>query len=310
MLRITVCILLAFLLFSRSLAHEVLGDDPCSGHPPSENSNHKNCSDKNEFFSAYKPNYILGSSSGGKNSSEDIKFQISFKQQLILSEKESNEAPDKYWLNKFYFGYTQRSFWDIGRESAPFRDSVFSPELFYEETFESDDGSKPAKRMQFGLVHASNGRDGNDSRSWNRAYAEFVYSYWDELGESWFGKKSRHGFKDTPKISAAATAWYIIDAGDENKDIEDYLGYGQASFKYSTKGEQINLSGWYGKKDKLSIEANLIIKAIPWLDEVPFFPSTDNTYFWQIQYFDGYGDELLEYDRRQTVARVGLLFTY
>ena len=115
-------------------------------------------------------------------------------------------------------------------------------------------------------------------------------------------------------ISLGITAWYIIDTGDENDDIADYLGYGQLMAAYSTKGEQINLSSWVGTKGKVSIEANLIIKTLPLLNHIPvvgwILPSTDNTYFWQLQYFDGYGDELLEYDRRQRVARLGLLFTF
>ena len=288
-----------------------------SGHNNNENDNKtepKNSSDKNRFFSAYKPNYLIGSTSGGKNSSEDLKFQISFKQRLALSEDgEAIDEIDKDWRKRFYFGYTQRSFWDIGRDSAPFRDSVFSPELFY--ATENDDAANH-RRMQFGLVHASNGRDGNNSRSWNRAYGEVVYSYGHDLSEPLFGKDTSNGFEGstTPKISIGLTAWYIINTGDENNDIEDYLGYGRAMVKYSTKGEQINLSSWYGSEGKVSVEGNLLIKTLPLLNRIPFIgealPSPRNTYFWQIQYFNGYGDELLEYDSRQRVARLGLLFTY
>jgi phospholipase A1 len=115
-------------------------------------------------------------------------------------------------------------------------------------------------------------------------------------------------------LALGITAWYVIDSGDENHDIEDYLGYGRAMVSYSTKGEQINLSSWAGKQGKVSVEANLIIKALPFLNGIPLvgwvLPSTSNTYFWQLQYFDGYGDELLEYDKRQRIARLGLLFTY
>lgn len=286
-----------------------------SGHDSNETDipeSEKN-TDKNRFFSAYKPNYLIGSSSGGKNSSEDLKFQISFKQRLALSgEGEPIDEIEKDWRKRFFFGYTQRSFWDIGRESAPFRDSVFSPEIFYAT---KNDDADNHRRMQFGLVHASNGRDGDDSRSWNRAYGEVVLSYGHELSDPFFGKGSTKGFdgKTTPKISLGLTAWYIIDEGDENEDIEDYLGYGQVMFKYSTRGEQINLSSWYGSEGGVSVEGNLLIKAIPLLNKIPLLgevlPSPRNTYFWHIQYFNGYGDELLEYDSRQRVARVGLLFT-
>jgi phospholipase A1/A2 len=314
-LKSTVFILLFLLLSSRSFAHEVPEDATSSSPPQSRES-----SNKHEFFSAYKPNYIIGSTDGGKNSSCDLKFQISLKQRLAASkESESIEEIDKDWSNRFFFGYTQRAFWDICRESAPFRDSVFSPELFHVteiQVNESDTATNHRLRTQLGLKHASNGRDGNGSRSWNRAYVEAVYSYGHDLRGSWFGEDSPNGFEEgsTPMLALGITAWYVIDSGDENHDIEDYLGYGRAMVSYSTKGEQINLSSWAGKQGKVSVEANLIIKALPFLNGIPLvgwvLPSTSNTYFWQLQYFDGYGDELLEYDKRQRIARLGLLFTY
>jgi len=307
--------LLALLVSGRSFAQEAPQDAPASSPPQSEAGGNAP-----KYFSAYEPNYIIGSTDGGTNSGCDLKFQISLKQRLAdLQEAKSIEEIDREWYNRFFFGYTQRSFWDICRESAPFRDSVFAPELFHvsEMALNGDEtGGNHKLRTQLGVKHASNGRDGNGSRSWNRAYVEAVYSYGNDLRASWFGYDTPHGFKDgtTPMLSLGITAWYIIDTGDENDDIADYLGYGRLRVAYSTKGEQINLSSWVGTKGKVSIEANLILKTLPLLEDMPLvgwvLPSTKNTYFWQLQYFDGYGDELLHYDRRQKVVRLGLLFTY
>ena len=262
----------------------------------------------NKYFSAYKPNYIIASSDGGENSKCDVKFQLSLQQRLSTSDKDDN------WKNRFFFGYTQRSFWDICRESAPFRDSTFSPELFHRSKIDLAGGAEHGDRidLQYGLIHASNGRDGKQSRSWNRAYTEAVYVFGGELGDSWFGKAHSKNWQDKEppaKLSLGLSAWYIIDTGDENNDIEDYLGYGQLTAKYANKSEQVSLTSWVGTSGKVSVETNLVLKTIPGLSEIPILPSVENTYYWHLQYFDGYGDELLEYDRRQRVFRIGLLFT-
>ena len=291
------------------------------GHAASDHANSSNQRGDNPYFAAYKPNYIIGSANGGENSSCDIKFQLSIKQRLAprLKGADATEDKEEGWLRRFHFGYTQRSFWDICRDSAPFRDSVFSPELFHRTEFKISRGpDKPNNRgrMQVGVKHASNGKDGSDSRSWNRLYVEAEYLHGFNLWDSIFGVESEHGFKEgtTPKISLGLVAWYIIDTGDENNDIEDYLGYSKLNFKLSTKSEQLALSSWVGKRGKVSVESNLIFKSWPILNIIPvvgdILPSKDNTYFWHVQYFNGYGDELLRYNTREKVARLGLLFTY
>src|SRR5690349_6212575 len=48
----------------------------------------------------------------------DTKVQFSFKMQVIRD-----------W--NLFFGYTQVMFWDIPKESSPFTDVNYNPELFY-----------------------------------------------------------------------------------------------------------------------------------------------------------------------------------
>ena len=307
---------LILFLYSNSYANENPDNFISSAHEQSGSRGNDNPN-----FSAYKPNYILGSTNGGENSTCDIKFQFSVKQRLAprLKPSETNEEIEKSWLRRFHFGYTQRSFWDICRDSAPFRDTVFAPELFHRTEFRfPENGGTPKKRImtQIGVIHGSNGKDGTDSRSWNRLYGEAVYMHGYKLRGSIFGVDSPHGFKEgtTPVVSLGLVAWYIIDTGDENNDIEDYLGYSKLNIKYSTRGEQIALSSWIGKRGKVSVESNLVVKSFPIINKIPvvgdILPSVNNTYFWQIQYFNGYGDELLKYNTREKIARLGLLFTY
>ncbi|MDP2532222.1 phospholipase A [Photobacterium damselae subsp. piscicida] len=75
-----------------------------------------------------------------------------------------------------YVAYTQRSNWQAYVSSAYFQDNEYEPSLFW---------SFPAKLAEtsdwqyagttFGFVHQSNGRGGNDERSWNRAFADVSF---------------------------------------------------------------------------------------------------------------------------------------
>jgi phospholipase A1 len=111
-----------------------------------------------ERFSAYKPTYGIV----GKN---DAKIQIS------LKARPANGVP-------LYFGYTQLMMWDIYKSSAPMRDINFNPEVFYRLNLGE---LKDLRWLDIGpFEHESNGLDGERSRSWNRTYVR--YSDADQRG--------------------------------------------------------------------------------------------------------------------------------
>ena len=87
------------------------------------------------FFEQYQRNYfVLGD--------PNAKFQLSFKWKILN-------------LEKLYFGYTQLSFWSIFKKSGPFKDIIFSPELFYRFNINFLNYSN----VDLGLYqHKSNGR--------------------------------------------------------------------------------------------------------------------------------------------------------
>lgn len=117
------------------------------------------------FFEKYKPSFFLL----GK---PDTKVQVSFKTPIL----------DKLPL---YIGYSQLMMWDLFHESAPFRDINYNPELFYRMSFHGD----LPTQVDFGYEHESNGKDGPDSRSWNRAYVRY------EQNRSWQDRKLWWSFK-------------------------------------------------------------------------------------------------------------------
>ncbi|MDX9967362.1 MAG: phospholipase A, partial [Sulfuricurvum sp.] len=94
--------------------------------------------------------------------------------------------------------------------------------------------------------------------------------------------------------------WYP-DAGDNNKDITDYLGYGHLKLDYMLGKHQFNLT-WrnnlhFDGDNRGSIEAE-------W--SYPIGQSKNN--FWYFKAFNGYGASLMDYNHQQN--RVGFGFSF
>jgi phospholipase A1 len=69
-----------------------------------------------------------------------------------------------------WFGYTQRSFWQLynSDDSAPFRETNYEPEALLNFRTDIDFLGMKARAVQVGFNHQSNGRSEPLSRSWNR----------------------------------------------------------------------------------------------------------------------------------------------
>jgi phospholipase A1 len=231
----------------------------------------------------YKTNYLLPYTydfiSKSDRKSMETKFQISFKKQL---------GQNIFGLNeKFYLGYTQVSWWQTSASSAPFRETNYLPEIFVQFPYPSE--KTALKAYTIGLIHESNGRNSENSRSWNRIYLEGIFQY--------------KGFFITPR------AWYRIPEntktsindtnGDDNPDIEDYLGYGDLKIVYPYKENLFSIlirnNLRFNDSNKGTYEFNWTFP-IPWISDM----------YGYLQYFNGYGESLIDYDRK--VEKVGLGF--
>ena len=136
-----------------------------------------------------------------KNARTEAVFQISAKHQLFES--------------RFYFAYTQISFWQAYdyRNSAPFRETDYNPELFYRtKLFPFHSGKVGA---DIGVEHESNGQKPPISRSWNLVYVSPYFCRSDLL----LYLKLRYRFPEDEKEFPGSSV------GDDNPDITDYLGY-------------------------------------------------------------------------------------
>lgn len=169
------------------------------------------------FFTPYKKNYVIAGSmenddgtAAFSGNSTDIKFELGLKFRLL-----PNVAADSP-LAPLHFGYSQRSWWDILEASAPFREHNYNPEVFWEfdrSTAASTVSLNSAHWLdlfspdRIGFEHQSNGLGGEGSRSWDRIYLERDYGI-------------------SEMLSVNVKLWNIINKGDFNRDISDFMGYG------------------------------------------------------------------------------------
>lgn len=237
--------------------------------------------EEGENFSTYEPVYaVLGLEP------VNAKLQFSFKYALV--DPQSDAAARWSFLRGVYFGYTQTMFWDLAKESSPFRSIDFKPELFYRYARSAEwiplAGS--GLRLQTGLRHQSNGREEPASRSFNEAYVEPAVIL---------------PLDHRVTLTFAPRAWLYFGDLEDNPDIADYRGYSSLRFRLEEAGGTLldtKLTGYLGL-DRGSFQAdlshpiggkvlgNLNLRA-------------------HAQLYTGYGDNLFDYNRHATRLRVGL----
>ena len=232
-------------------------------------------------FSQYEPNYFSAGSSGPTNA----KFQVSLKFRLFNPE---TKTP---FLEKLYLAYSQTSIWAIGTSSAPFYDSSYRPSLFFldEKISQWPFGKWSQLGFQAGLEHESNGKDGDASRSMNIAFVRPTFTF--PLSDRYFVALS-------PKI-------YGYLEKSDNPDMPYYRGYSDVLVKVGeTDGVQLATTMRKGTgKDPYSVQLDLSIPlSTPKLGNLGGYL--------HLQYFDGYGESLLDYNRKvHPQFRIGLMIT-
>lgn len=226
-------------------------------------------------LSAYAPIYAVY----GPDTNSDARIQISFKYQLL-------GAPGgrTSWLDGFNLAYTQRLYWNLGAKSSPFRNVDYNPELIYIVPAPVTRGGI-AFGGQAGVAHLSNGRDGDASRSFNTIYVEPTATI--PIGD--------YSLTVGPRLLA-----YVGSLSD-NPDIARYRGRSQLfaqigrddGWRLSTTS-RINFGSGKGA---INAELSYPLDRLVGVKLYAFG-----------QAFAGYGENLLDYDRKQTRVRVGLGF--
>lgn len=216
------------------------------------------------------------STSSNEQDAAEVKFQISFKTKL--AETMLGTSSD------LWFGYTQQSHWQLynGETSREFRETNYSPELILTTPFNYQlPGGWNWRMLNLGLLHQSNGRDEPLSRSWNRAYAQFGLE---------------HG-----KWTVSLRPWWRLpedEGNDDNPDIEKYMGHGDLTATWKHNANTVTLLARKNFSDggKGAVQAD-------WA-----FPISSHLRGY-VQVFSGYGENLLDYNFRQTTLGFGVSLT-
>ena len=189
-------------------------------------------------------------------------------------------ASDSLWL-----GYTQQSYWQLFTPSLsrPFRSTDHEPEIMY--VMPVQDAKKGEWRVRYaglGVVHQSNGQSLPYSRSWNRGYL-------------------MAGAEKGP-FQIDARIWRRLPEGgtDDNPGISDYIGRAEVRGQW-----QLNPSNMLAATGRHSLDKpGRGSLRLEWFrsigEDVPSGGLQLHT-----QLFTGWGDSLLDYNRRRTVFTIG-----
>lgn len=229
-------------------------------------------------LSSNEPVYFSFGAREGLNA----KFQISLKYRFFAP----TDTKTSGFLDNLYFGYTQTSIWDLGEKSAPFRDSSYRPSFFWlsERIWESE-SRRVSMGFDGGFEHESNGKDGDLSRAVNTLYARPALRYRLDGGST---------LSFAPKIRG-----YLTREG--NPDITDYRGLVDYTLRWASDDGPMVSSTIRRGKGKGSMQVDL---AYPLRGE--FLGNLNG--FLHLQYFNGYGETLLDYNRGSgSQFRIGLM---
>ena len=230
--------------------------------------------DNRPYFGLYKDNYFtIGTSIGSKptRSNSDVKFQISISQRLTKS-----VLP---WHSYLYLFYSQKAMWNVFEESLPFHDLNFNPGIGWSKLIISK--GRLVGKVSLILEHESNGRDGEASRSWNKISI------------------SGAAFID-PNIMVHAKYWIPIIDGQGNKDILKYSGIYQAGIQGITNNKRWVFDLTFVKRKGWNLNGNIIANI-----GFRLFPNANQ--FLMLHYYNGYGENLLDYNKFHSRLRIGLL---
>lgn len=239
-------------------------------------------------LTSYRPNYLLPVSYNTKPNDapykaqdpeanldhNEIKFQISLQLKIDNSFLGTN--------GDLWFSYTQRSWWQAYNKdfSSPFRETNYEPEVVWSFLTDYALLGLRGRQVNFGVVHQSNGRGEPLSRSWNRVYASFAF--------------------ERDNFALLLKPWVRIpenDNDDDNPDITDYMGHGEIWGYYQYRSHVFALM----------------------LRNVEDMNQGGAEFDWSfpiarrlrglVQFYNGYGESLIDYNHSNHRFSVGVLIT-
>jgi phospholipase A1 len=251
----------------------------------------KNASSNPFAILPHKPNYLLpftyfnvesdhyaDNFSGANVDSLEAEFQISLK--YIISEDFFIEHLD------LQAAFTAKSWWQAYNTdiSSAFRETNYEPELIFSYKMPWSLFGLTINHSNLSFTHQSNGQAGGLSRSWNRVIGGFTVVDEDLIWNlrAWYRipEEEKRGSDDP--------------TGDDNPNIEDYMGYGELGLLWQVSQTQ-NLSFMFRNNFKSDNKGAV---KIGWS-----FPLSKHLRGY-VQYFNGYGESLIYYNEK--VSRIGI----
>ena len=229
--------------------------------------------DKMPYFTLFKDNYFVGGTTLGHKqtaANSDAKFQLSIAQRLTKS-----KLPFDTYL---FIQYTQKAFWNVFQESLPMKDLNFNPGIGLGHLIVYH--NKYIGKGYLMPEHESNGKDSTASRSWNKV----TFAVAITLSPNW---------------EAQFKTWIPIVDGENNKDLLKYNGIFQVAANYRTDNRRFNCGVILTKRKtwtSFNTQVELSYK----------FNNNENQYFF-LQYYNGYGENLLEYNKFKSMIRIGFV---
>ena len=230
--------------------------------------------DNGPYFSLYKDNYFtLGTAVGPVPDSHnsDVKFQISISQRLTKS-----TLPGKTYL---FLMYSQKSFWNVFEESFPMHDLNFNPGIGLSKLLIVKD--RLVGKATLMIEHESNGRDGDESRSWNRiSFSANIYI--------------------DPNFMIHGKYWIPFVDGEHNKDLTSYSGLYQTGLQFISANSRFGAALTLVKRKGWDLNFNTIA-------ELNYRLFKDENQYLFLQYYNGYGECLLDYKEFHSRLRFGIV---
>ena len=264
-----------FILLLIGLCHglhaQVLVSDPEQRYNP---DSVRAVLDQRPYFTLFKDNYFIGGTTIGHkptSTNSDVKFQLSISQRLTKS-----KLPFDTYL---FLMYTQKAFWNVFQKSLPMRDLNFNPGIGFAHLIVHR--NKYIGKAYLLFEHESNGRDSTQSISWNRV----TFSGSVLMNPNW---------------EVQLKTWIPIVDGRNNKNIVKYNGYLQLSANYMANNRRFGAAAIVTKRGGWNFNFNTVL-------ELNYkFNNNENQFFF-VQYYNGYGENLLDYNRFHSMLRIGIV---